>query len=145
MMQQVQVVQGTQALRAYQVDGLLQGAEPIKGYILIDTGMIPSGGNKLIDFSLLDYEVQIMTIWALSAQSPTRGGVIVQIVDSNDINRNLHEFELTGDCACMTLPFLVLDNRYKLKIIPDSNVDNVLLYGLPVYRLNHLGITTNVT
>lgn len=144
-MQEVSVIQGTQALRAYQIQSLLQGAEPIKGYILIDTGMIPSGGHKIIDLSLLDYQVQIVTIWTLSEQSPTRGGVIVQIVRAENTNVSLHEFELTADCSCMDVPFLVLDNRYKLKIIPDSNVDNILIYGVPVSRLNYLGVTNAPT
>ena len=140
-MQEVTIVQGNQALRAYQVNGLLQGAEPIKSYILIDTGAIPASGHKIIDFSLIDYDLQIMTIWTLSESNPTRGGVTIQIVPANNINISLHEFELTGDCSCMLVPFLVLDSRYKLKIIPDSPVVNILIYALPVHRLNYLGVT----
>ena len=136
-----QIINGNHAVRTYEKDGVHHGAEPIRGYILIDTGYIPSGNAKIIDLNLLGYEVAIESIWTLSRSQPTRGGVTIQIVPADEVTVSLHEFELSGDCACMTLPFVVLDHRYKLRIIPDNNVDNILLYAFPVHRSDYLGVT----
>ncbi|BAQ67066.1 hypothetical protein [Geminocystis sp. NIES-3709] len=136
---------GTAQIKTYLRHGLNIPVNPVQEYILIDTGFIPSGNSKIIDLALLGYPVAINTIWTLSEAQPTRGGVTVQIVRSADTGVALHEFELSGDCACMTLPFLVLDSRYKLKITPDNNVDNILIYAYQVVKIDYLGITDSPT
>lgn len=132
---------GTANIQTYLRHGLNIPVRPIEEYVLIDTGYIPSGNAKIIDLALLGYPVAINTIWTLSQQQPARGNVHVQIVRAEDTGVALHEFELSGDCACMTLPFIVLDARYKLRIVPSVNVDNILIYAYQVHRIDYLGIT----
>jgi hypothetical protein len=135
------IINGSAVLQTYLRGGVNVPVNPVREYVLIDTGYIPSGNAKIIDLALLGYEVAIDSIWTLSRSQPTRGGVTVQIVPADDVGISLHEFELSGDCNCMTLPFIVLDHRYKLRIIPDNNVDNILLYAYQVHRIDYLGVT----
>lgn len=129
-MNPITIVSGQNALRAYEDKGVAYGASPINEYVLIDSGQILSGETKIIDFSLLTYDIALKSLWILSLVDNPDIEIDI-ITPSMALNEKL--YRLTN---FQNFPFLVLDNRYRLRIKSMSTIQNVLIYAHRVHKIN---------
>lgn len=140
-LQSVTLMSQGSALRGYSDNGIIYGAQPIVEYVVVDTGAMLQGEVKYLDPDMMEYEIAIDSIWVL-ADNANVGDVDIFITDSN--NMELHRLTLEQDGNrefCCSLPFLVLDKRYRLKISPLRNVHNILIYAHRVAKVHYFGIT----
>jgi hypothetical protein len=124
---------GSATVATYMRGGKNISPQPVEEYVLIQTGSIQSGQFKLINFTMFDYEVKFCSIWTLNPNNPDRGGVTIAIVEKDAPEVNLHEFEIE-------LPFLCNIEGYALKIAPDVNVKNTLIFCKQVHRIDTINL-----
>lgn len=139
-LQPISIMSGTNALRGYDDKGIVYGGQPIQEYVLIDTGAMLQGNIKVIDFTMIEYEIAIDSIWVL-ADNANVADVDIFITDVNDLELHRLTVEQDNNRTCCSPPFLVLDKRYRLKITPHRNVHNILIYGHRVAKIQYFGIT----